>query len=90
MKELASWTPRRVIWACVLWLVGAPMLGAIGQVLGGVALAAFSGKQAIGLSVSINYWSLGWLFLPPLALVAFWIWSRRRVRRRSADDSGTD
>jgi len=89
MRELASWTPRRVMWACVLWLVGAPVVGAIGLVLGGVALAAFSGGQTIGLSVNLNHWSLGWLFAPPVILVAFWILSRRRVRP-FADDSGTD
>jgi hypothetical protein len=70
MKELASWTPRRVIWTCVLWLVGAPVLGAIGLVLGAGALAAFSGKQSIGLSFTISDWSLGWLFVPPIALIA--------------------
>ena len=78
MKELSSWSARRVIVACVLWLLGAPVL-AIGPVLGGLVLAALSGRQTIGLSVSLSNWSWAWLFVPPIALIAAWIWSRRRA-----------
>jgi hypothetical protein len=58
--------------------------------LGAGALAAFSGKTAISFSVRLSDWVLGWVFAPPVILVAFWIWSRRRIRRPFADDSGTD
>ena len=90
MRWLASWSPRRVILACVLWLVGAPILGAVGLVLGVAALAAISGKQKIGVSVSLSNLSLAWLFLPPILLVGAWIWSRGRVRRPTIDDSGSE
>jgi len=90
MRALASWSPRRVISACILWLVGAPILGALGLVLGAAALAAFSGKQSIGVSVSISNVSLSWLFLPPILLVGAWIWSRVRARRSTIDDSGSE
>lgn len=79
MKELSSWSPRRVIVACVLWLLGAPVLAAIGLALGGLVLAALSGGQRIGFSVSLSNWSWVWLFLPPIVLVGAWIWSRRRA-----------
>ena len=90
MRWVASWSPRRVILACVLWLVGAPILGAVGLVLGAAALAAFSGKQQIGVSVSLSNLSLAWLFLPPILLVGAWIWSRARVRHSTIDDSGSE
>jgi hypothetical protein len=90
MTGLAKWSPRRVISACALWLVGAPILGAIGLVLGTAALAALSGKQSIGVTVSLTNLSLAWLFLPPLLLVGTWIWSRRGVRRSTIDDSGSE
>lgn len=77
MKELSTWSPRRVIVACVLWLLGAPVVAAIGLLLSGLVLAALSGGQHIGFSVSLSNWSGAWLFLPPVALVAAWIWSRR-------------
>jgi len=76
MKELSSWTPRRVIVACALWLLGAPVLAAIGLILGGLVLAAFSGGQALGFTVKLSNWSWAWLFLPPIVLVTAWIWSR--------------
>jgi len=66
-----------VIVACALWLVGAPVLAAMGLLLGGLVLALFSGHQRIGFTVSISNWFGAWLFLPPIALVAGWIWSRR-------------
>jgi len=90
MKDLSSWSPRRVVWACLLWLVGSPIVGAVGLVLGAAALAAFSGKQPIGVSVSVSNVSLGWLFLPPIILVGLWIWSRRRIHRSDVDDTGSD
>lgn len=90
MRALASWSPRRVILACIFWLVGAPILGAIGLVLGAVALAAFSGKQSIGVSVSISNMSLGWMFLPPILLAGAWIWSRASARRSTIDDLGSE
>ena len=81
MKRLSGWSPRRVVLACVLWLLGAPVLGAIGLMLGGLVLATFSGHQSIGFTVSLNNWSLAWvflwLFLPPIALIAAWIRSPR-------------
>ena len=90
MRALASWSPRRVILTCALWLVGAPILGAIGLVVGTAALAALSGKQSIGVTVSLTNLSLAWLFLPPILLVGAWIWSRGRVRQSTIDDSGSE
>lgn len=78
MRQIATWSTRRVITACVFWLVGAPVLAAIGILLGGLVLAVFSGHQRIGFTVSLSNWFGAWLFLPPIALVAGWILSRRR------------
>ncbi len=80
MKALSTWTPRRVVLACVLWLLGAPVLAALGLVLGGLVLAAIPGKRSLAVSANINDWSLAWLLLPPILLVGAWIWSRERVR----------
>jgi membrane protein implicated in regulation of membrane protease activity len=77
MKQISTWSTRRVIVACVLWLVGAPVLAAVGLLLGGLVLAMFSGNQRIGFTVSMSNWFGAWVFLPPIALVAAWIWSRR-------------
>jgi hypothetical protein len=77
MRQISTWSTRRVIVACVLWLVCAPVLSAIGILLGGLVLAVFSGHQRIGFSVSLSNWFGAWLFLPPIALVAAWILSRR-------------
>jgi hypothetical protein len=77
MRQISTWSTRRVIVACVLWLVGAPVLAAIGILLGGLALVLFSGHQRIGFTVSMSNWFGAWLFLPPIALVGAWIWSRR-------------
>jgi ABC-type uncharacterized transport system permease subunit len=82
MKELASWTPRRVVWACVLWLLGAPVIGALGLILGGLTLAALSGKQSIGVSVHLSDFTIGWVLVPPMILVGGWIWSRAQQPRR--------
>ena len=77
MRQISTWSTRRVILACVLWLIGAPVVAAIGILLGGAVLAVFSGRHAIGFSVSLNNWFGAWLFVPPIALVAAWISSRR-------------
>ena len=77
MRQISTWSTRRVILACVLWLVGSPVLAAIGLLLGGLVLALFSGHQRVGFTVSVSNWFGAWLFLPPIALVAAWISSRR-------------
>jgi hypothetical protein len=79
VKELSNWSSRRVIVACVLWLLGAPVLAAIGVLLGGLVLAAFSGRQPIGFTVSLSNWSWAWLFLPPIVLTGAWIRTRKRA-----------
>jgi hypothetical protein len=78
MRQISTWSTRRVIVACVLWLVGAPVLAAIGLLLGGLVLALFSGHQRIGFTVSISNWFGAWVFLPPIALAGAWFWSRRK------------
>ena len=83
MKALSTWTPRRVVLACVLWLLGAPVLAALGLVLGGLVLATIPGKRSLAVSANISDWSLAWLLLPPIILVGTWIWSRERVRGRT-------
>ena len=90
MRQISSWSTRRVIIACVLWLVGAPVLAAIGLLLGGLALAVFSGHQQFGFSVSLSNWFGGWLFLPPIALVAAWVLSRRRPNEAHGVDGSGD
>ena len=82
MRSLATWSARRVIIACVLWLIGAPVLGTIGLILAGLVAAAFSGNQRLGFTARLDNWSLAWLFVPPLVLVGVWIWSRRRSESR--------
>ena len=77
MRQISTWSTRRVIVACVLWLLGAPVLAAIGLMLGGLVLAALSGQQRIGFTVGISNWFGAWLFLPPIALVAAWMMSRK-------------
>jgi membrane protein implicated in regulation of membrane protease activity len=65
-----------------LWLVGAPVLAAVGLVLAGLLLAALSGDQRIGFTVRLSNWSLAWFYVPPLALVAAWLWARRGNRQQ--------
>jgi hypothetical protein len=77
LRSLSKWSPRRVIVACALWLVGAPVLVAIGLILAGLIAAAFSGEQKLGFSARLDNWSLAWFFVPPLVLVSAWLWSRR-------------
>ncbi len=79
-EGLSNWSPRRVIVACLLWILGAPVVAAIG-LLGGLVVVASSGRQPIGFTVRLSRltdWTAGWLFLPPIVLVGAWIWSRRR------------
>jgi hypothetical protein len=61
----------------VLWLVGAPVLLAIGLLLGGLLLAAISGDQKLGFTARLTNWSLAWFYVPPLLLVIAWLWSKR-------------
>ena len=89
MKELASWTPRRVIVACVLWMLGAPVVGALGLVLGMLVVAALSGRQAVSFSASLTNLSASWLFGPPIVLVGAWIWARTRQRRSAGTGSSS-
>lgn len=77
-ERLSSWSQRRVIAACVLWLLGAPVVAAIGLLLGGLVLAAFSGRQQIGFTARLTDWTAAWLFVPPIVLVGAWIRSRIR------------
>ncbi|HEX2693071.1 MAG TPA: hypothetical protein VHL12_03355 [Gemmatimonadaceae bacterium] len=77
-KPLSKWSARRVIIACALWLVGAPVLAVIGLILAGLIAAALSGDQKLGFSARLDNWSLSWLFLPPLVLVGAWLFSKRR------------
>jgi hypothetical protein len=58
-------------------MVGAPLLAAVGILLGGLVLALFSGSTRIGLTVKLSDWSLAWFFVPPLVLVGARLWSRR-------------
>jgi hypothetical protein len=77
-EQLSNWTPRRAIVACLLWIIGAPAVAAIGILLGGLVAAALSGRQQIGFTARLTDWTAGWLFAPPIVLVGAWIWSRRR------------
>ena len=74
---LSNWSTRRVIVACALWLVGAPVLAAAGLILAGLIAAALSGDTKIGFSASLDNWSLAWFFVPPLLLVSAWLYSKR-------------
>jgi hypothetical protein len=76
-KSLSQWSTRRVLVACALWLVGAPVLVAVGLILAGLIAAAFSGNQKLGFSASLDNWSLAWFLAPPLVLVCAWFWSKR-------------
>jgi hypothetical protein len=80
-RALADWSARRIILASVLWLVGAPLLAAVGLVLAGLLVAAISGDQRIGFTARLSNWSLAWFYLPPLVLVGAWLWARGRKRQ---------
>jgi hypothetical protein len=66
--------------ACVLWLVGAPVLATLGLILAGLIAAGLSGGQKIGFSASLDSWSLAWFLAPPLLLIIAWLWSKRSSR----------
>src|SRR3954469_13338917 len=83
LKSLSRWSVRRIIVACVLWLLGAPVLAAIGLILAGLVAAPPSGDQKIGFTARLDNWSLAWLFLPPLLLVGGWLLSKRRTNSPS-------
>ena len=76
-KFLSKWSTRRLILACVLWLVGAPVLAAIGLILAGLLAAALSGDTKIAFTARLDNWSLAWFYVPPLLLVTAWLWSKR-------------
>ena len=76
-EQLSSWSPRRVIVACLLWIIGAPVAAAIGLLLLGLILAALSGPQSIAFEIKLTNWTTGLLLVPPILLVGAWIWSRR-------------
>ena len=90
MKDLSQWSTRKVIWACVLWLIGAPVAAALGLVLSGLVLAGLSGKTQVQLQASITNLALGWLFLPPALLVSAWVWSKGRRPRPHSDEADAD
>jgi membrane protein implicated in regulation of membrane protease activity len=86
-NSLSSWSTRRVIVACALWLVGAPVLATVGLILAGLVAAALSGDQRISFTASLDNWSLAWFFVPPLLLVSAWLWSKRRGTVVAAPES---
>jgi hypothetical protein len=86
VKPLATWSTRRVVVACVLWLVGAPVLAALGLVLGGLVLAGISGDQHIAVSAKLSDWTFAWFYVPPLVLISAWLWSGRLATARSGAD----
>jgi len=78
-RRISSWAPGHVFLACVLWILGAPVLAALGLVLGGLVVGKLSGPQNYSFHLSLTSWALGvWLFVPPIALVAAWLWARKR------------
>ena len=90
MRDLSQWSTRKVIWACVLWLTGAPVAAALGLVLSGLVLAGLSGKTQVQLQASITNLALGWLFLPPALLVSAWVWSKGRSPRPHSHEADAD
>lgn len=75
---LSTWSARRVVLACVLWLVGGPVLAMIGLILAGLIATAFSGDQHLAFTARLDNWSLAWFYVPPLVLIGWWLWLRRR------------
>ena len=82
LKFLSTWSTRRVIVACAMWLLGAPILAAIGLILAGLLAAALSGDTKIAFTARLDNWSLAWFYVPPLILVVAWLWSRRQESSR--------
>ncbi|MFL5482005.1 MAG: hypothetical protein ACJ8AK_07420 [Gemmatimonadaceae bacterium] len=82
LKFLSTWSTRRVIVACAMWLLGAPILAAIGLIVAGLLAAALSGDTKIAFTARLDNWSLAWFYVPPLILVAAWLWSRRQESAR--------
>jgi hypothetical protein len=77
-RRILSWTARRVFVACVLWILGAPVLAALGLILGGLVVGKLSGSQNYTFHVSLTGWAAGvWLFVPPILLVGAWLWTRK-------------
>lgn len=74
-----------------MWLLGAPVLAALGLVLGGAVLAGSPGHREVSVTVNLTSWGTGIVLLgPPALLVAVWLWrrdlaARRRERPRSTD-----
>jgi hypothetical protein len=65
-------------------MLGAPILAALGLLLGGLVVGKLSGPQNYSFHVSLNGWATGiWLFVPPILLIAAWLWSRKPL-----DDGG--
>jgi hypothetical protein len=76
-RRISTWTGRRVLVACVLWMLGAPVFAALGLLLGGLVVGKLSGSQSYSFHVSLTGWATGvWLLVPPIALVGTWLWSR--------------
>jgi hypothetical protein len=79
-RRISTWAPGHVFVACVLWMLGAPVLAALGLLLGGAVLGKLSGSQKFSFTVSLTGWATGvWLFVPPIVLVGAWLWSRKGV-----------
>jgi hypothetical protein len=65
-------------------MVGAPVFGAVGLLLGAAVIGKLSGSQKFSFTVSLTGWATGvWLLVPPIVLVGTWLWSRKAV-----DDTG--
>ena len=80
MGWLSRWSGRRIVLVCIGWLVGAPALGAVGLVFGGLLLDTLGGERVTGLHIELTGWSLGLpLFVPPAILVAAWVVARSRA-----------
>jgi hypothetical protein len=77
VRPLSKWSGKRVAVTCVLWLLGAPVVGAVGLILAGLVLDVLSGSRQISFTARLTDWTLGWLFFPPIALVAAWLWNRK-------------
>jgi hypothetical protein len=80
VRPLATWSARRVVAVCVMWLVGAPVLASAGLILAGLLMSQISGRQPVGFTARLSDWTLAWFFVPPLVLVGAWLWSSRAPR----------